>query len=206
MNTSVVGYTDSFLRKIDMARRFFPDSTNLSVAWAQVFLATMQGSELGPVVMTIDDIADGVAREDKRIREALDEHLDSLGQWSCHTVANTIFPERLWNPAEDDDAERLYERHDLIWPKIKREPANRRGQYFRRLTRYISDGMKDDHEPVNQLRHIVDTYRSGNHRRSALQALIFDPTRDHTNSRQQGLRCSPFFGQQNPVLKVDRCR
>jgi len=172
-----------------MSNLFIPESRSLSVAWAQVFLATMHTPELSPVVVTIEDITDGRAAERDDIRNALDDQLNELGEWSCHTVANTIFPENLWNPAEQEDAERLYERHDLIWPKIQREPANRRGQYFRRLTQYLPEGMRDGEKPVNQLKHIASTYRSGNHRRSALQAVTFDPTRDHTNSRQQGFPC-----------------
>ena len=43
--------------------------------------------------------------------------------------------------------------------------------------------------PVNQLDHIIDTFRRGNHRRSALQVSIFDPTRDHKHCRQLGFPC-----------------
>jgi hypothetical protein len=33
------------------------------------------------------------------------------------------------------------------------------------------------------------SYESGNHRRSALQATVFDPTKDHTKQRQRGFPC-----------------
>ena len=113
--------------------------------------------------------------------------MEGHGLQLCHTVANTIFPESLWIPTEADSAQGLYRRYESVWPRIKHHPQNRRGVYFRRLTAYHPDGATGD--PVNQLQHIIDTYRQGNHRRSALQAALFDPTRDHTNCRQQGFPC-----------------
>lgn len=56
------------------------------------------------------------------------------------------------------------------------------GLYFERL---IDFGPNK----VNQLRHVIETYKGGNHRRSALQAAIFDPNEDHTNQRQRGFPC-----------------
>jgi thymidylate synthase len=39
------------------------------------------------------------------------------------------------------------------------------------------------------LNHVIETFRGGNHRHSALQASVFDPTRDHTNNRRRGFPC-----------------
>ncbi len=169
---------------------YLPTSRSLSIAWAEVFLKLMDHgvSELAPVVLTVNDFdGSGVACEHPSIRERLDRELAEHGLQTCHTVANTIFPASLWVPGEADSALRLYERYESIWPRIRRHQQNRRGVYFRRLTAYVPDGAAG--EPVNQLRHIIDTYRRGNHRRSALQAAVFDPTRDHTNCRQQGFPC-----------------
>jgi thymidylate synthase len=138
--------------------------------------------------VTVTDVdGSGIASERPAIRERLDRELATHGLQTCHTVANTIFPESLWVPSEDDSARRLYERYESIWPRVRHHHQNRRGVYFRRLTAYRPDGATS--EPVNQLQHIIDTYRHGNHRRSALQAAVFDPTRDHTNCRQQGFPC-----------------
>lgn len=169
---------------------FLPTSRNLSIAWAEVFLKLMERgvSELTPVVLTITDLdARGVPNERPAIRERLDRELAEQGLQPCHTVANTIFPESLWIPSEADSAQRLYERYELIWPRIKHHRQNRRGVYFRRLTAYHPAGAAG--APVNQLLHVIATYRQGNHRRSALQAALFDPTRDHTNCQQQGFPC-----------------
>jgi thymidylate synthase len=169
---------------------FLPTSRNLSIAWAEVFVKLMDHgvNELAPVLLTVTDLdGTGVASERPAIRERLDRALVEHGLQTCHTVANTIFPESLWVPGEADSARRLYERYGSIWPRVRHHHQNRRGVYFRRLTAYQPDGAAG--EPVNQLQHIIDTYRQGNHRRSALQAAVFDPTRDHTNCRQQGFPC-----------------
>jgi len=62
------------------------------------------------------------------------------------------------------------------------ETHNRYGLYFERLVAFGP-------QKINQLDHIIQTYRGGNHRRSALQASIFDPSVDHTNQRQRGFPC-----------------
>lgn len=170
---------------------FLPTNTSLSVAWAKVFTKLMERGvdELTPVVLTVTDVDDsGVAREHLTIRQRLDEALVKRGLQTCDTVANTIFPGSLWVPGEDDSARRLYERYESIWPRVRHHPLNRRGVYFRRLTAYRPKGAAAG-ESMNQLQYVIDTYRRGNHRRSALQSVVFDPTRDHTNSRQQGFPC-----------------
>jgi thymidylate synthase len=169
---------------------FIPSSKNLSMAWAEVFLKLMdQGTEeLSPVIVTVTDIDEqGVAKEIPAFRQRLDQELAAHGEQRCHTVANTIFPESLWNPAAENNAKKLFERYERIWPTVQKYPLNRRGVYFRRLTAYAPKGSTS--ESINQLQHIIDTYKGGNHRRSALQAVLFDPTRDHTHSRQQGFPC-----------------
>lgn len=168
-------------------------SDNLSRAWAQAFLHVMGHGvkEIIPLVVTVTDIAADSISERQEIREALDKQILALKSnhpklQPCHTVANTIFPQSMWNPSDKDDAAKLFARFEKAWPRIKRCSQNRRGSYFRRLTAFRSDG---DSEAVNQLVHVINTYRGDNHRRSALQAAVFDPALDHTNSRQQGFPC-----------------
>jgi hypothetical protein len=48
---------------------------------------------------------------------------------------------------------------------------------------------KDATAPVTQLAHVLATREAGNHRRSAYQLSIIDPTRDHTSQRQRGFPC-----------------
>ena len=65
--------------------------------------------------------------------------------------------------------------------------SNRNGVYFQRLIAFGHElNMQDG---VNQLEHVIQTWSGGNHRRSALQAAVFDPRKDHTNQRQRGFPC-----------------
>lgn len=166
------------------------ERSNLSVAWARAFLQGMQRGvkDLSPLVVTVEGLA---LSEDKAIYDRLVSHVSSLQAKHPklqlpHSVANTIFPQSLWNPECPDAAARLFERFERAWPRIKRHKQNRRGSYFRRMTAFRPLAGK---KPINQLAHIIATYRSGNHRRSALQATIFDPALDHVNSQQLGFPC-----------------
>lgn len=173
-----------------MSRQYTVTGNNLSYVWATVFLeAWKRGkNDMAPLIVTVTglDEEDGPSENDT-IRRAVDDSLLSLGTGlGIETVASTIFPESLWNPRRH--RRELYARFDRIWPKVKKCPRNRRGHYFRRLTQF-GDG---DH--ANQLEYIISTYlgnkdRRENHRRSALQAGILDPGRDHTHSVQQGFPC-----------------
>jgi len=168
-------------------------SNNISSAWAQAFLKLMVlgVQEITPLVVTVSDIAPDSIAERQDIRAALDKQILAFKSMHpklqpTHTVANTIFPHSMWNPNGKDNAAQLFTRFEKAWPRIKRCSQNRRGSYFQRLTAFRRDDVS---KPVNQLQHIIDTYRGGNHRRSALQAAIFDPASDHTNSRQLGFPC-----------------
>jgi len=165
---------------------------NLSRAWLRTIktLAIPKRREAIPLVVTFSSLTDAVPDEIHSIRLALDALLAALRKPSVETVANTIFPDTFWDRTRDDQleaAEELYTRYGRILPKISRHPANRNGIYFARMIAY--QPAKSPNDPVNQLKHVLNTYRDGNHRRSALQLAIFDPTRDHTNQRQRGFPC-----------------
>ena len=169
---------------------FFPHSRNLSVAWTEVFLKLMdRGVEkLAPVIVTVTEFDDKtIPREHTAIAKRLDQELRIHNCYSCQTVANTIFPESLWNPSLG--AQAVFERYEKIWPRIKKHRRNSHGVYFRRLTAFSPKQDIGTSARVNQLEHIIDTYKQGNHRVSALQASIFDPTHDHTHGRQLGFPC-----------------
>lgn len=160
------------------------ESSNLSLAWAEAFLALMAPgrTELTPLVVTVKGIDGDSVPEHPGIRSALDKALMRTGT-SCHTVANTIFPKSLWNPLRTRDL--LYERYiKHAWPRVKKCHANNRGTYFQRLIAF-----ENGQEPVNQLEHVISTWHQGNHRHSALQLSIFDPRHDHTDCRQMGFPC-----------------
>lgn len=175
--------------------------SNLSYAWAKTFLSLMErgGSVRHPAIVTIGPL-EGAEVEHQGIRKLLDDELTRCGESSCRTVANTIFPRSMWNDALANNADALYARYAKAWPGIRKCPANRNGVYFRRLTAYcpIHPSAKTttqhkkegtNRKEVNQLQFITQTYQRGNHRKSALQATVLDPTRDLTHQRQKGFPC-----------------
>ena len=128
------------------------ESNNLSVAWAEAFLTLMQPgcSELKPLIVSVDGINDSMVEESLPIRRVLDEALSSH-RTSCNTVANTIFPESLWNPARERAL--LYQRYMVhTWPRVKKCAANNRGTYFQRLIAF-----ENGDNPINQLEHVITT-------------------------------------------------
>lgn len=166
-----------------------PEHKNLSIAWARAFLELMKpGSGVRhPSVITIHGFDTDIGVEDYQIRTKLDQVLKQHGKKLCTTVAGTIFPSSMWNPMLPNNAEILFKRYNQAWSGIKMSPQNRKGVYFRRLTSFQSKCACG--EPVNQLKVIIDTYQGGNHRKSALQASVFDPSRDHSNAPILGFPC-----------------
>lgn len=162
------------------------EEDNLSIAWARAFVSVMDAGEIAPLIVVIRGFDNGEPAEVEAIRGLLDAALgaDAKGL-SCREVANTIFPISLWNPHADRQL--LYERYRRILPRVVRDRRNRYGVYFERLMAFGHDASFQD--GVNQLEHIIQIWHGGNHRRTALQAAIFDPSKDHTNQRQRGFPC-----------------
>lgn len=153
---------------------------NISVAWAQAFLAAVSPQrELVPLFVNVTLSEEQTSWEDPIIRRFLDATLRQLPKQSCNTVANTIFPESLWN--SQNDRSDLYKRYFKIWPRIRRCRKNKYGVYFHRLIDYALK-IDGDRAPdrCNQLDQIIQMYtvRKGV-RRTVLQASVFDPSRDH---------------------------
>lgn len=73
-------------------------------------------------------------KEDRAIRETIDNQLERSQKQSIHTVANTFFPITLWNP--DHPRQMLYERYSKICNHIKKCSLNRYGIYFERMINY----------------------------------------------------------------------
>ena len=160
---------------------------DLSKAWAHAFTETVNspGGKLSRLIVTIH-LRDGVIVETPEIKQLLEAALLARDQCKVDTVASTIFPKSQWNSKES--AQKLYDRYEKTWLYVQKRHANRNGVYFRRLTAF--DNSKDPTKPVNQLDHIIKTWRDHkNHRHSALQAAIFDPSKDHGHSQQRGFPC-----------------
>lgn len=162
------------------------EDSNLSAAWIRAFLQVLDPGELSPLVVVIKDIAGGKPREDSQVRETLDVALETKGRASCETVANTIFPNGLWN--RQAERQYLFDRYLDIYPRLRRsDTRNKYGLYFQRFIAFGCDN--EGRGGLNQLEHILSTWHKGNHRRTALQASLFDPNKDHTDQRQRGFPC-----------------
>jgi len=163
---------------------------NVSYAWANAFLHCFDapGGVLSPAVVRMS-VKGACPVETPEIRQVVDSQLEAVidkpaVQTIVETVAGTIFPESIWTLAKKD-RQAFYKLYESALPHIKRKRANKRGTYFERLISFQNNGK----EKINQLEHIINTWHSGNHRHSALQAGVFDPRVDHSNSRQQGFPC-----------------
>ena len=71
---------------------------NLSVAWGMAFLKVFETNEVSPLLVVVKDLEGGKPPEVPSVREALDDVLEKDDKRSCLTVANTIFPNGMWNP------------------------------------------------------------------------------------------------------------
>lgn len=164
---------------------------NISLAWAKAFLKCHDapGGVLHTAVVKIDTSEHHGSHETPELRKIVDTQLRSLLKITAvqnvvETVAGTIFPESIWRLAKND-RHQFYREYENAVPFIRRKQANRRGIYFERLMAFPGhEGKK-----VNQLERIINTWHQGNHRHSALQAAIFDPTADHSDARQLGFPC-----------------
>lgn len=167
---------------------FTVESTSISQAWLDVFKNLLHPKVEGLVSLTVSiQIGPDHPLDDTRVKTILDDALlKRKGLFKTSTTANTIFPP-LWNPQVPRS--RLYERYERTLPHLKCLSSwNYNGMYFERLIRFDAK-VGDGQMPVNQLEHIINTYCQGNHRRTALQASIFDPRKDHTNQRRRGFPC-----------------
>lgn len=162
----------------------FISKANLSEAWAEAFSTlTRPGVEdILPLVVNISG-SNGGPPEQQAVRDLLDAALATNAKCCrCDTTANTIFPRNLWLRHQGVGRGAFFTRYlDHVLPRLKKaDSRNRRGTYFERL---ISYGGK------NQIEHILAIWSGGNHRRSALQAMVFDPSRDHSNQPRMGFPC-----------------
>ncbi len=159
---------------------------NISAAWGKAFTEVYDATEISPLIVVVQGLDNADPPEFPLVRSALDTALnEDERKLSCEEVAGTIFPNSLWNASADRDL--LYTRYGHIYGRIRKHPANRNGVYFQRLIAFGCDKNMDN--GVNQLEHIIATWRRGNHRRSALQAAVFDPNQDHTHQVQRGFPC-----------------
>ncbi|WDZ99690.1 hypothetical protein [Mucilaginibacter sp. SJ] len=166
------------------------EDNNLSNAWHKILklLVESRHGEISPLVLTLTAFD-----ESEEIKSALQVNLKEKNESSdrkkrmpnIQTVSETIFPQSLYELAGYDRI-KLYAIYKKNLPKIKKlDSSNRNGTYFSRL---IAFGEGD--KSKNQLEIIIKALiEEKSPRRSKLQAAIFDPFIDHTNSAMQGFPC-----------------
>jgi hypothetical protein len=174
---------------------------SLSRAWlrAIALASASPRKEVSTLVVNIEDLADGETIEDDSIRSKLDEALETNGNFSVATVANTIFPASLRK--RDESRQAFFARYLRVWPRINAIKQNRRGTYFQRLIAYPQPGAG----AFNQLDFVISAYSGGTRRRSALQCAILAPSVDLNATPFQGFPCMQqvaFMPEGNKGLRI----
>ena len=163
---------------------YFVEEGGVSLAWGRALqTAARRGrSEMAPLTVAVTGAdAERVLSEHAAIRDELDKVLAAGNKQTVETVANTIFPQSLWNPALGRQL--LFDRYLAIYPRLRKKwRANMHGTYFQRM---IANGR--DNAP-NQLEFGFNAYCAGM-RRSVLQVGVFDPRRDQSAARRRGFPC-----------------
>lgn len=186
-----------------MSHPILVNETNLSYAWARVFLCVMESplSNPPPVTISLTGFGDGEPAEDHSVRDRLASLLNSHGKNSIDTSAMVVFPYRAWvrhcRPSCKDFSQWCLKR---FVPRLKaRDKRNQRGLYFERMmniTHYDANGHLHEH---NQLEYIINWWRERKEigkrpRRSGLQVSCFDPRLDHNKAPRLVFPCLQQVG------------
>ena len=171
---------------------------NLSEAWLKAFELLMRPGvdSIEPLVVTVtgfdpsgrpivtravSDLIDAELHADHEA-QARKKGVGKHGPLTVRTVASTLFPDSLWNPAADRRG--LYAKYNKMLPRLTRDRRNSRGTYFGRLIAYGRGP-----EGGNQLEHMIRTFAAGIRRTSAYQATVTDPATDMTATPLLGFPC-----------------
>jgi hypothetical protein len=166
----------------------FIEDTNLSHAWGRILLEILDnpGKEIVGLLVSLTGFNDGVPAEDAAILKALEECFVAKNIKPVSKVAETIFPQSIWEISKDNRKE-FFENYVSSLPSIKAaaKKNSRPCEYFERLIAFGSGPNNG-----NQLEYIVSEYKSRSKvRRSMLQASIFDPKRDHVRNARLAFPC-----------------
>jgi hypothetical protein len=163
---------------------------SISDAWKQVVSMCLASQEHQIHALSVEIVC-GNEIDDLIFRKCVNRALVAAEKATVDTVARTIFPIGLWNPRHPRTE--LFGRYIKILPKLRRYALNRRGLYFERLINYPRD--REGTNVMNQLEFVIHTYvEKRNHRRSALQASLYNPFLDASNSPRLGFPCLQQVG------------
>jgi thymidylate synthase len=167
---------------------YLPIPTERSCARAWVAAASTliaQGNEAYNVIIDVEapSIHDD---QDNVVITMVDKFLRKHDENPIITVANTIFPQSLYNAYGSPDFYDVYLRDFDKFSDTKRW-----GRYFERMTRHY----KLDGTSYNPLRELIEKIRrqqdSGVHYSSAYELAVYDPMRDGRTLR--GGQCLSFL-------------
>jgi hypothetical protein len=175
------------------------EDDNLSVAWGRLFVKISEsGKKLQPTPLIIKISNNGsIDLEHPDIRMELDIELEKIGRPCVDTVANTIFPQTLYDNSRN--RETFYERYIRMYPRIKKyrwsnNSPNKFGTYFGRMIAFGFDRSGNNKETINQLENVIEYYiyydKIGkSFRLSGLLTSIFDPFYDSSKAALRGFPC-----------------
>jgi thymidylate synthase len=148
--------------------------TNLSIAWlsAAVSLAVRSPRQAWDIAVQIEEPLVEVAD----IRSGLDDLLTRAGLQPIETVANTIFPEILWETSRN--RARFYTRYHSLLPRLRRFEKNHHGLYFERLTRWPPGPGAHLNQVERVIRRIKAERQRNNPLRFVYDMSVFSPRND----------------------------
>lgn len=154
-----------------------PQPTNVQGWLAAVTAIQKKGDEAHNVVIDIADPLEETTTDSKIIRE-VDAFLRSHNRNTLSGVANTIFPQSLY---ERHGAEAFYGVYrDTVLPRMKKMTRDW-GRYFERLTQWkkVNGAKIEVINPLDDLvRFMKEQVASDRTYRNAYEMTIYDPTRD----------------------------
>lgn len=168
-----------------------PSQPSCAMAWlaATQLVDASPGHEAHNVII---DVADPTSESalDRKVILAVDTFLRTHEHWPVQTVANTIFPQAIYQLHGSPDFYEIY--LTKIFPKIKRSHGDW-GRYFERMVSFPKE--KRDREPMNPLKDLVEKMRENlEHDRTfknIYELTIFDPVRDA--GRPMNRQCLSFL-------------
>lgn len=167
-----------------------PPQASCAAAWLAACNAVdaEAGHEAHNVII---GVADPVRRnaEDVRIEQEVDALLRRNDRWPIETVANTIFPQALY---ERHGSPAFYKAYmERVFPRIKRTHADW-GRYFERM---ITFPLQKKGEDINPLQDLIEKMSNqvANERcfQNVYELTVYDPIRDA--GRVMNRQCLSFL-------------
>jgi thymidylate synthase len=168
-----------------------PSQPSCATAWlaATQMVDAVSGREAHNVIVDVDNPT-GASPVDEKIIFEVDAFLRTHEHWPVQTVANTIFPQAIY---ELHGAPAFYDVYlTKVFPRIRRSRGDW-GRYFERMISFPKE--KRDREPLNPLKDLVSKMRENlEHDRTfknIYELTIFDPVRDA--GRPMNRQCLSFL-------------